>query len=65
MAKTIIYRRLISNGKAIRVVRGRSRKDTNEVKILVGGRQIGRVVYEAGIENPFFVELFDGVEVIT
>lgn len=58
-------------GGVIRVQRGRSRKDTNEARLMVGGRQIGRVVYDPP-NNPVtshevkaWVELFEGVEVVT
>ena len=74
--KTIIYmnnriREVNPSGPVIRVQRGRSRRDTNEAKLLLNGRQIGRVVYDP-VNNPSnthevkaWVELDQSVEVET
>ena len=52
MAKTIIY----TKGKALRVVRGRSRRITHEARILVGGREIGRDDVVAAIRRELAKE---------
>ncbi len=73
--KTVIYmnhriREKVPSGPVIRVTRGRSVRDTDEVTILVGGRVIGRVVYDpennpsSSHEVKAWVELADGVEVV-
>lgn len=64
IAKTVIF----VNGQTIRVVKGRSRKDVKEVRIIVGGRLIGRVIYDPStspVNSPAWIELFDGIEVQT